>query len=561
MLGAVFNQEMLLAGRQDRLHQLRWAWAGLLLAQVFQYLPMIHTATRYPRLTGALSASAADQAFQVLAGEQLVVLALLAPLFTATVLTEEKAKGTLLPLLATQLTPARIVLEKFAARLAQLLLLALTGLPMLAAAGGFAQRPFLSLAAVAVATLAPVVALSAAGLLASVWCRTSIEATLATYFLLAVLFFAVPSVPLLEPFDPDRLFRLPPLPMGVDPTDVLLRRLGGFSLAWGGVTVGSLFVAAWRLRPAYFRQMEARPAARATARPAVDDDPLCWKELHADGLLPFPMLRRLPHWLPWVGAGLASAVAIGWSLWSRIAALTTPHEVLAALLRLDLEWLIDRTGWGRQPDWMLIGLGMAVLGIVAAMANVRGAAAFTAEREGRTWDTLLLLPLSGLEIVHGKLRGIRALCWRCLAAAAAPLLVVAGLAGPETFLGVLLPLMLALPFTHLMAALGLSLSLRFQTTAAAVVVSLLLGLLYAFGTAMLLLCCGVCQLGTATGTGALDLLGGGRLRVLGTALLLDVGTVLFATVVLQGLAEECLKAASEQLDGQRGYRRPRRNWP
>src|SRR5262249_25891200 len=220
MFGAVFRQELMLAGRRDRLHQLRWAWAGLLLVQ---YLPAVNTAARLRSAGLRVESSAADNAFQFLAGEQLVLLLILAPFFTATAFTEEKARGTLLPLLATQLTPAGIVLDKFAARLAQLLLLGLTGVPVLAVAAGFAPRPAPSLAAVAVATFVPVVAVAAAGMLASVWCRSSGEALIATSLLGPAILCLLPYVRALEAMNPFPLLALPEqVVAGVDPTDVLL---------------------------------------------------------------------------------------------------------------------------------------------------------------------------------------------------------------------------------------------------------------------------------------------------------------------------------------------------
>src|SRR5262249_42973795 len=156
-----------------------------------------------------------------------------------------------------------------------------------------------------------------------------------------------------------------------------------------------------------------------------------------DGLLPFPLLRRLPHWLPWVVSGLGSAAAVGWCVWERMTARASPQEVLAALGRLDLERLFELARWGPWPDRQLCGAGGGVFGAVALLANLRGAVAFSAERERQTWDALLLLPLSGKELLEGKWRGILASCWRCLAAASAAPLAVALLAGPETVLCVL----------------------------------------------------------------------------------------------------------------------------
>lgn len=569
MLGPVFQQELLLAGRQERIHGFRWAFAALLVVQVFYYLPSIYVATRLRHAGATVSPSAADQAFQFLAAEQLFILALVAPLFTAGAITEEKARGTLLPLLATHLTPRQIVLEKFASRLVQLLLLALTGLPLLAVAAGFAERPGVSALAVAAATLGPVVGLAAAGLLASVWCRTSTEAILATYLLLVGLYFAVSTFSYLQPLDPFYLLEAASgqavagrLIAGVDPLAELLFRLRGFALAWGVVSLGCLIVAAWRLRPAYFHQLDARrgwTGFLAGRRPPVEGDPLYWKELYVDGLVPFPLLRHLPRWLPWVAFALVPVGAVGWGLWLRMTAQVSPQEVLDLILQLELWRLAElgKRGRGSWPDGLVVAVALGVLGTVALLANVRAAAAFSGERERQTWDTLLMLPLSAKELVEGKQQGIVVACWRCLAAAAVPLLAFAALLGIESFIVALVLLVLAVPFTYLMAALGLSQSLRYQSTLASVVVSFLAGLFYAFSAAILFPCCCACQGGVISMARNLDLVPLGRSRELATMFLIGtVTTVVYASVFV-AQAQECLKAAEDRLEEHRKFHRRR----
>ena len=62
---------------------------------------------------------------------QVLALAVLTPAYTAGALAEEKDRGTLEFLLATDLRNREIVLSKLGARLANLLLFVLTGLPIL----------------------------------------------------------------------------------------------------------------------------------------------------------------------------------------------------------------------------------------------------------------------------------------------------------------------------------------------------------------------------------------------------------------------------------------------
>ena len=65
-------------------------------------------------------------------GLQMLLMAVLTPAYTAGVIAEEKDRGTLEFLLATaDLNNSEIILSKLAARLANLLLTLLTGLPIL----------------------------------------------------------------------------------------------------------------------------------------------------------------------------------------------------------------------------------------------------------------------------------------------------------------------------------------------------------------------------------------------------------------------------------------------
>src|SRR5262249_30333004 len=76
------------------------------------------------------------------------------------------------------------------------------------------------------------------------------------------------------------------------------RRLLTAAAWWGGLGALAFAVAAWRLRPAYARQLEraGRPMGISWGRPAVGDDPIAWKERYVDGAAPVPALRRLPCW-------------------------------------------------------------------------------------------------------------------------------------------------------------------------------------------------------------------------------------------------------------------------
>jgi thioredoxin reductase len=189
--------------------------------------------------------------------------------------------------------------------------------------GGFGGVQPITILAVAIALIVPLFALASATLLASVWCRQTRDAVLALYVLgtlggLAVWYFGG----ILNYFNP--LYVIAPawgawrsLDMGE-----LAQRLLVSSLCWGTLGGVCLAVAIWRLRPAYLSELEnVRPQTvrwYSTARIAVQDWPVGWRERHVEGQAPTPGLRRVPQWLG------VSAVAV----------LTTCSSLLILVLSL-----------------------------------------------------------------------------------------------------------------------------------------------------------------------------------------------------------------------------------
>src|SRR5205807_2056091 len=103
--------------------------------------------------------------------QQFLLIALVTPAFAAGAITDEKTGGTLQNLLTSNLTPAAIVLGKLCARAAQVIMLSLVPVPLVALAGPFAGvTPQFLLTWLIVTTLL-IVGLTAVSLLASVWTR------------------------------------------------------------------------------------------------------------------------------------------------------------------------------------------------------------------------------------------------------------------------------------------------------------------------------------------------------------------------------------------------------
>src|SRR5262245_35071245 len=183
MFGAVFQRELRSGRRRKWLHLFRWACAAFLLLPL---VPMMQ------RVAGWWLAGPDMLAWLLF--QQFLLVVLLTPAFSAGTLTDEKATGTLQLLLTTDLRTWEIVLGKWLARLVQAATPALVGLPVLAVLGSACELSPWALAGLTAVWLGPALGLSAASVLASVWCRSTTQAALAVYGAVAAGAFAVWAV-------------------------------------------------------------------------------------------------------------------------------------------------------------------------------------------------------------------------------------------------------------------------------------------------------------------------------------------------------------------------------
>src|SRR5580704_7896828 len=141
MLGPVFNAEMLRAGRRGRAHVLRWIYAGWLCLQLLYVFDATHTPPNYgsPRPNPTKAAVEFGRQYRdLILSQQFLLIVLITPAFVAGAITDEKTRGTLQGLLTAYVTPADVVLGKLAARTAQVGILALAPLPLLALVSQYA---------------------------------------------------------------------------------------------------------------------------------------------------------------------------------------------------------------------------------------------------------------------------------------------------------------------------------------------------------------------------------------------------------------------------------------
>jgi ABC-type transport system involved in multi-copper enzyme maturation permease subunit len=195
ILGPVFWYDLVRTSRHGQVIGHRLLYAGLLtLILVFVYQSHLSTYSIYDlihgqRLSRAQRAHFAGSFFDGFMILQCVMILLLTPLYTAGAIAEEKERRTVELLFVTDLSSREIVVGTLASRLAKILLLLLTGLPILtflAFLGGL--DPGRVLAGFA-ASFMLMLSLGAISILASVTCRTALGAVSSSY--VSTLFLAV----------------------------------------------------------------------------------------------------------------------------------------------------------------------------------------------------------------------------------------------------------------------------------------------------------------------------------------------------------------------------------
>ncbi len=483
MVGAVLHQEMLLGSRRNRLYVFRWAYAGWLVAVIF-YLFLRFSDEEFQRYYAGIQVRGTGRTVEawsaprasapaIVGGrfadafvvQQILLLLLATPAFVAGSITDEKRRGTLPQLLTTDLDTRHILLGKLLGRTAQVLLLAVAGLPPFALLAGFGGVPPLSILILCAVLAAPLFALATASVLASVWCRQTRDAVLALYVLgtlagLAVWYFGGP----LDVLNP--LYVLEPAwgPAAMQNLAEAGRRLAVSTLCWTALGGACLAVAVWRLRPVLRAELEGScPPSASPARwhsaslPPVTDEPVEWRERYVEGLASIPALRRVRTWVGISGIAVATTCSSLGILALSLPAGVGPTDALRALVSLRPAAIQEVMP--EAAEGFLVQSLVAML-LASLIVGVRCSGAITGERERQTWEALLLTPLSARQLIRGKLWGVlRASLWYLLAYAA-PAIVFATLGGLMALFWTVLWLAITLLAMYYVGAAGLWCSTR-----------------------------------------------------------------------------------------------------
>jgi ABC-type transport system involved in multi-copper enzyme maturation permease subunit len=465
LFGPVLFYDLVRAARRFRYYVIRVLYCLFLLAMLcwmyFTYAAGADLSSLRPD-EAARFASSFFYTFMVV---QFLVVTVVTPAYVAGALAEEKERKTLEFLLATDLLNREIVLSKLAARLLNLLLLVLTGLPVLAGLqflGGV--DPLLVLAGFA-ATLLTVASLAGLSILASALCRRARDAIVLTYlmtfaylglsglsWLLVVPTFGwatFPSTPawtspvtvqdLVHWLNAGNivavLFRLsadlaPPNNQSID--EVVPAYLRAYALFHGAVAVLGPLWAVLRLRAI---------AMKETNEPAPLGLSYVWLLIFLLLLpvgvivIPFGLLRQIGRPTPLARAGKKPRLGNQPMIWKEVFAdhgmrihgvgkAVVLLLVLASLAPaviigyMFLEGTLDAPlrFFGNRPDpwealaentqlWVVRVTGTCVACMLLVAVAVRASSSISIERDRQTIDGLLTTPLDSDNILFGKWLG------------------------------------------------------------------------------------------------------------------------------------------------------------
>jgi ABC-type transport system involved in multi-copper enzyme maturation permease subunit len=402
LLGPVLHCELLRCGRRDRYVLFRCLYATLLLGVLgWAYLSWfadrgasardllwgegVLAPTDLPKFAGRF--------FTAFLTAQLVVVLLLTPVYVAGAVAEERERRTLEFLLATDLSPGEIVVSKLSARLLNLALLLLTGLPVLALTQLWGGVDPLRVAGGFAAVGLTMLSVGGLSMFNSATARQPLDAVLYTYawLVLCLLLGCIPGLSIGHPLL--FVFNL----ANADDAGAI-----GFLLGYALVHLLAAFLlvnlAIARLRQAPFASVgaaEPEPAPSVVPgetpaplrplqpHPPVADRPLLWKELYAA-----PRLRWDHVHAVLLALLLVVAVSAGLLALTLVLVGLTDDVSLAEPLNL----------WVRCVGTPLAGLLLFVTAFYAAGTVSR-------ERERHTLDGLLTLPDGREAVLAAKWQG------------------------------------------------------------------------------------------------------------------------------------------------------------
>jgi ABC-type transport system involved in multi-copper enzyme maturation permease subunit len=515
--GPLLYYDLVRIARRSRYFLLRFLYA-LLLGFLLSWIYLIwYMETEHRSLTSREMARFAESFFYTFLAVQFLVVAVLTPAYTAGAIAEEKERKTLEFLLATDLRNREIVLSKYFSRLFNLILLLLTGLPILSFlqfVGGV--DPNLLLGAFA-GTGMTMLSLAGLSLFNSVLTKKPRDAIALTYLMAgAYLIVSGASWILLNPrwglakWPSTTTWSSPVTLEDVvigfssgNPVAVVVRII--FELERGKAVTASLpgilsayalchgilmvLLVGWAvlrlralaLKQSYGETQKVSLKTRLLPRPRLKTNPMLWKEVFAESGLRF----NLPARVVAVILILASFVPVVFIFAELVGSLGQPRGGLGFRRGYSVdawdEFSNNMNVWVR-----VVGTIVACLMLLAVAA--RSASCVSNERDRQTMDALLTSPLDNNSILFAKWLGnILSVRWAWLWLGAIYLLGL--LTGGLHLLAVPLLLLAWIVYAAVLSGFGTWFSIISRTTLRATIWTLMVTVGAGVGHWMLWLCC------------------------------------------------------------------------
>ena len=397
---------------------------------------------------------------------QNIAVLLLVPIYVASSVHEERDKRTLPMLFTTQLTAREIVLGKWLARVGQVGIILLGGLPILSFVQLWGGIDMPMIAANFVNTGCWLVSLGAFSMMMATQSRSVARSVVKTYLLPTLVFAVFLCCCMPTGFRGDLVFLLRPLdgPDGYWQMGIIV---GGMAI----LHLAHAFFFLWRATHNLEMQRgdESMPTGvldvslepvnlkHVPGLPPVSDDALVWKERY-----------------------------LGQAIWNPVAALVLPLILCILLGYLTVLLPVkhpDRTALLKQYHGVFAGIMLLCFGIYTLLVTYRLSGCIVREHERHTLDSLLTLPVTRTELLRAKIKGNLLRYWVWLLPASISWLILLFLSGRNPAGNILLLWTLAIHLTFF-SLLGLFLSVVCRTSVVAYVSLTTTLLLLVIGTAI-----------------------------------------------------------------------------
>lgn len=407
--GPIYRVELVSVARRRRYFALRVLYAALILLLLWT----TYSSSYYLRSSGSApsiqySATLAANFFMSFTWLQMLAILFVGPAMAAGTIATERERRTIEYLFTTDLSNAEIVLGKTLARLTLLGQFVLVGLPVLFIFRLLGGIPAQALLATFLSAAGTAFMLTGISIAISVWTPKARDAIGRVYLLLIALFSLPPILYIFirlnllgTSYLSQSLGRIADLLLLVNPMSATFNAMGRASAVGFGldlqmilesvgmqclVGIVCLALATFFVRRVHLaettRTAEKHVKVRGRKHRPVGEHAMLWKEMYSSA-----SASKLGR----IGRIALSVILLGlfaiavWMFWSSLTAANNWQR------NNYFEFLIGLTGY--------LGTGLLLL------LSARSAGLMSYEKERDCWITLLSTPLTGREIVLGKLCG------------------------------------------------------------------------------------------------------------------------------------------------------------